>query len=163
MKKLEMLISDGLNVNCSFQLFPLGWSGMEEAYLTCFWDHWSRCGDSSHRPPYKIFRFLKVFRSKVIFSCWLAFSLGHHESRIERRLESFTYLFLWKMWGKPGLGTCARLLSRTHPGTCSTPPPFSSSSSPLQHADLLSLHALDAAAAGGAGSPDRASLFIQVA
>lgn len=72
MKKLEMLISDGLNVNSSFQLFPHGGREMGGAYLT--WLNFTLAALQD-------FSINKSFHSKVIFRCWAAFRLGHHVNK----------------------------------------------------------------------------------
>lgn len=83
MKKVELLISDGLNVNGSFQLFPHGGEVMGGAYLT--WLNFTLAALQD-------FSIYQSFHSKFIFRCWAAFRRGHHVSGIERWLRVF-YLF----------------------------------------------------------------------
>lgn len=163
MKKLEMLISDGLNVNGSFQLFPHGGKEMGGAYLT--WLNFTLAALQD-------FSIYKSFHSKVIFRCWAAFRLGHHVNK--EVAPSLLLIYFYEKCGGTqvfahqagGLRRRRREVSAahmhtlacTHPGTCSIyhPPRLD------QRADLLCLHARDAAAAGGAGSPHRVSLSCRL-
>lgn len=162
MKKVELLISDGLNVNGSFQLFPHGGEVMGGAYLT--WLNFTLAALQD-------FSIYQSFHSKFIFRCWAAFRRGHHVSGIERWLRVF-YLFTfmkkrggnqvfkpegWRKRKEVGGVSAAHVhtLTCTHPGTRSI-------YRLDQHADLLCLRARDAAAAGGAGSPHRFSLSCRL-
>lgn len=109
-----MLISDGLNVKGSFQLFPHGGREMGGAYLT--WLNFTLAALQD-------FSIYKSFHSKVIFRCWAAFRLGHHVNK-----EVAPSLLLIYFYEKRGgnqvfaggggrgrfqLLTCTRLRART--------------------------------------------------
>lgn len=156
-----MLISDTLNVNVLFPVVPALGGGRWEGLISHGLNHYSRRRDSSHWPLYKIFQFLKVSSQRLFLGVGLRSGWGATRPQPRGGPECVADLFIFMKnveetkpkGGGGGGGSAAHVhtLACTHPGTCSVDPLD-------QRADRPCLHARDAAAAGGAGSPLRVSL-----